>query len=109
MLALTGPFTTCDWNSVLSETHSGERGEAHWKTQMYGNVRVRQVRYTPGYLADHWCLKGHVLLVLEGTLITELGDGREVTLAAGNTYAVPDNVMAHRSRTETGALLFIVD
>ncbi len=55
-----------------SEVHRGERGEASWKTRHYGDVRVREVRYSSGYLADHWCRKGHVLLVLEGTLVTEL-------------------------------------
>jgi hypothetical protein len=34
------------------------------------------VEYTPGYVADHWCQKGHVLLVLEGELETVLADGR---------------------------------
>jgi|GEM_PF-4387406 len=25
-----------------------------------GNIRVRMVEYTPGYLADHWCNRGHI-------------------------------------------------
>lgn len=109
VLPLKGPFITFNWNAAPVEVHAGERGEAHWKTQTYGDVRVREVRYTPGYIADHWCRKGHVLYVLDGTLTTELEDGSEVTLSRGESYTVPDDVMAHRSRTDGGALLFIVD
>ena len=74
-----------------------------------GNIRIRMVEYTPGYLADHWCSRGHVLLVLEGELVTELSDGREFKLIPGMSYQVADDVNPHRSRTENGAKLFIVD
>jgi hypothetical protein len=67
------------------------------------------VRYSPGYLADHWCTRGHVLLVLTGTLVTELQGGATVTLTAGQSYTVADDASSHRSRTATGASLFIVD
>ena len=67
------------------------------------------VRYTPGYLADHWCERGHVLFVLSGTIVTELRSGETVTLDAGCSYAVADGASSHRSRSETGATLFIVD
>lgn len=109
MLPLSGDFSVCDWSTVPIDVHPGESGEAFWKTKFYGDVRVRQVRYSAGYVADHWCTKGHVLLVLDGVLITELEDGTEITLAAGMSYAVPDGGMGHRSRTLCGAGLFIVD
>lgn len=67
------------------------------------------VEYSPGYLADHWCGKGHVLLCLEGELRTELADGREFTLTAGMSYQVGDGAEPHRSSTGCGARLFIVD
>jgi len=67
------------------------------------------VEYSPGYLADHWCSRGHVLLVLEGELITELKDGRQFILTPGTSYQVAEDVAPHRSRTEKGAKLFIVD
>jgi hypothetical protein len=82
---------------------------ALWRTLDIGTIRVRMVEYTPGYLADHWCSKGHVLLVLEGELVTELQDGRTFTLKAGTSYQVADDAEPHRSHTETGAKLFIVD
>jgi hypothetical protein len=103
------PFCTTDWASVPVTTHPGERGQATWRTLEVGNVRVRMVEYSPGYLADHWCERGHVLLVLEGELVTELRDGRTFTLKAGMSYQVADGASAHRSATAVGARLFVVD
>ena len=103
------PFMTTDWGSVPPTTHPGDPGVALWRTVEQGNIRVRMVEYTPGYLADHWCQKGHVLLVLEGELHTELADGRTVVLKPGQSYQVADGDLAHRSRTDSGAKLFIVD
>ncbi len=82
---------------------------AYWRTQKFGNIRVRSVEYTSGYLADHWCVKGHILLCIEGELHTELKDGRSFTLTAGMSYQVADDAEPHRSHTAIGAKLFIVD
>ncbi len=103
------PFTNVDWSSVPVTEHPGETGMAYWRTKQFGDIRVRVVEYSPGYLADHWCEKGHILLVLEGTLVTELKDGRKVTLEPGCSYQVADGASSHRSVTKTGAKLFIVD
>ncbi len=103
------PFMTTDWSAVPTTEHPGETGVAVWRTIEAGNLRVRMVEYSPGYLADHWCSRGHVLLVLEGELVTELQDGRSVTLAPGMSYQVADDAVPHRSRTSGGAKLFIVD
>jgi hypothetical protein len=103
------PFCTTDWSSVESTEHKGERGLALWRTRTFGDVRVRMVEYTPGYKADHWCVKGHILLCIDGELHTELKDGRAFTLRPGMSYQVADNAEPHRSHTETGARLFIVD
>ena len=103
------PFGTTDWTNVEVTEHPGETGKAFWRTQRFGDVRVRMVEYTPGYLADHWCVKGHVLLCLEGELHTKLEDGRIFVLKPGMSYQVADNAEPHRSSTATGAKLFIVD
>jgi quercetin dioxygenase-like cupin family protein len=103
------PFTTADWSAVPATAHAGARGNATWRTFEAGNVRVRMVEYSPGYVADHWCRRGHVLLVLEGELVTELDTGATVTLRPGMSYQVADDAGAHRSSTEPGARLFIVD
>ena len=103
------PFQTIDWSEVEATEHKGDAGKALWRTRHFGEIRVRMVEYTPGYLADHWCQKGHVLLVLEGELQTELADGRTVVLKPGQSYQVADGALAHRSKTPIGAKLFIVD
>ena len=102
-------FGTTDWSVVPREQHKGETGSAFWRTRNFGDVRVRMVDYTPGYRADHWCVKGHILLCLEGELHTELEDGRVFVLKPGMTYQVADNAEAHRSFTAVGARLFVVD
>lgn len=103
------PFGTTDWSAVEATEHKGETGSARWRTRHFGAVRVRMVEYSPGYLADHWCVKGHILLCLDGELHTELKDGRTFMLKPGMTYQVADNAEPHRSSTKVGARLFIVD
>ena len=103
------PFGVTDWSRVSPTRHPGETGFALWRTLELGNIRVRMVEYSADYLADHWCSRGHVLLVLTGELVTELQDGQTFTLTAGQSYQVADNAAPHRSRTRHGATLFIVD
>jgi hypothetical protein len=104
------PFTTTVWDDVPRTLHPGETGTATWRTLSFGDLRVRRVDYSAGYLADHWCDRGHVLYVLSGELDTELRDGRTFKLTAGMSYQVSDfGDAAHRSSTKTGASLFIVD
>jgi len=103
------PFTVTDWQNVPATEHKGETGTALWRTLQYGDLRVRVVEYSPGYKADHWCEKGHVLYCLEGEMICELSNGSEFTLKAGMSYQVSDDLSSHRTRTEHGAKLFIVD
>ncbi len=103
------PFGTTDWSAIEPTEHCGTTGVAYWRTRQFGTIRVRMVEYSPGYLADHWCSKGHILLCLDGELRTELEDGSVHVLKAGMSYQVADNAEAHRSSTTTGARLFIVD
>jgi hypothetical protein len=106
----TLPFTVTQWADVEPTLHPGETGHAVWRTVNNGDLRVRVVEYTPGYVAEHWCDRGHVLFVLEGELDSELRDGRVVRLTPGMTYQVSDlGDAAHRSSTRVGAKLFIVD
>ncbi len=103
------PFGTTDWSSVERTAHQGEKGIAYWRTRNFGAIRVRMVEYSPGYVSDHWCSKGHILLCIEGELHTRVADGRTFTLRPGMSYQVADGAEPHRSHTETGAKLFIVD
>ena len=103
------PFGTTDWTHIERTEHKGETGVAYWRTQRFGDLRVRMVEYTPGYVAAQWCNKGHILLCLSGELETELADGRTFLLKPGMSYQVADNAEPHRSRTAIGATLFIID
>jgi hypothetical protein len=106
----TLPFTLTDWDTVPGEIHPGETGQAIWRTINVGDIRIRVVEYSAGYLADHWCDRGHILYVLEGELTSELRDGRSVVMKPGMSYQVSDfGDEPHRSQTKVGAKLFIVD
>jgi len=104
------PFTTINWDEIPQTIHTGETGFATWQTVETGNIRVRIVEYSPGYLADHWCPRGHVIHVLKGEMVSELKDGSISVMKAGMTYMMSDNeVNPHRTLTEQGITLFIVD
>lgn len=103
------PFQSIDWSLIEPTSHPGAPGIATWRTVELGNVRVRMVEYSAGYVADHWCQRGHVILVMDGQLETELDDGRRTTIGPGGTWVVADGNGAHRSSSPGGARLFIVD
>lgn len=103
------PFGTIDWLKVEPAEYKGKCGTACWRTLNFGSIRIRMVEYTPGYLADHWCSKGHIIFCVDGELETELEDGRVFTIKPGMSYYVSDNAGQHRSSTEIGAKLFVVD
>ena len=71
------PFRTIDWTRIPRTEHKGETGTAFWQTVESGGLRIRIVEYSAGYLADHWCKKGHIVHCLEGDFVSELQDGGE--------------------------------
>ena len=103
------PFQTIDWTKVSKTEHKGETGVAYWQTMQFDGLRVRMVEYSKGYLADHWCEKGHIVHCLEGEVVNELKDGSKTTLIPGMSYIVSDELSSHRSVTETGVKLMIID
>lgn len=104
------PFNTTDWSKIEPVEYKGETGASWWKTFEAGNIRVRMVEYSPGFRSDHWCGRGHVLLVLEGELVIKLKDGREFNLTSGTSFQVADDdTNPHLACTEKGAKVFIVD
>ncbi|MCX6246209.1 MAG: DHCW motif cupin fold protein [Bacteroidetes bacterium] len=110
MEILQVPFTAISWPEVPETLHPGETGQATWQTVEKGNIRVRLVTYSPGYLADHWCPRGHVIHILTGSMVSELKDGSTTAMNAGMTYMMSDDAEnPHRTYTESGVTLFIVD
>lgn len=103
------PFQTLDWSAFAKEEHKGITGTAYWQIFMMNDIRVRLVEYTTGYLADHWCRKGHIIFCTEGEMETELEDGRKFILSKGMSYHVGDDCEVHRSSSKDGCKLFIVD
>ncbi len=103
------PFQTIDWSTVEKKAFPGTTGTAWWQTLQYPGLRIRVVEYSENYLADHWCQKGHIVYCLEGTFETELENGRRYTLSAGMSYQVSDGLSSHRSISETGVKLLILD
>jgi quercetin dioxygenase-like cupin family protein len=103
------PLCVTDWKVLKTAEQSGETGNSFSRTFEQGNIRVRMVEYSPGYLADHWCSRGHVLLVLEGEIVMELKNGKRFPMRPGTSFQVADNDEPHRVFTKSGAKVFIVD
>ena len=103
------PFQTIDWTSIEKTEHKGETGTSFWQTIEYNDLRVRIVEYSKGYLADHWCQKGHIVHCLEGEFVSELQNGERFILTKGMTYIVSDELSSHRSVSSDGVKLLIID
>ncbi len=103
------PFQSIDWHAIPKTEHKGETGISYWQTLQLGGLRVRVVEYSKGYLADHWCQKGHIVYCLGGEFIVELEGGEKTTLTKGMSYIVSDNLSSHRSYSKEGVKLLIVD
>jgi hypothetical protein len=103
------PFQTIDWTLIEKTEYKGEIGTAYWQTIHLAGLRIRIVDYSKGYLADHWCQKGHIVHCLEGSFITELSTGQKLSLSKGQSYVVSDELSSHRSSSEKGVKLLIVD
>jgi len=103
------PFQAINWENVAKTAHPGTTGTAYWQTLQFKGLRVRIVEYSAGYLADHWCQKGHIVYCLEGDFTTEMQNGESFYLTKGMSYIVSDELSSHRSVTENGVKLLIVD
>ena len=103
------PFQIIYWTTIQAKDGKGETGTVLARTLQFDGLRVRMVEYSAGYLADHWCKKGHIVHCLEGEFISELENGERFSLGPGMTYIVSDNLSSHRSTTKNGVKLLIID
>jgi hypothetical protein len=103
------PFQVIQWDNIPREEHAGKEGKAFWQTVQFPGLRIRLVEYGPGYLADHWCEKGHIIHCLEGSFISELQTGESFTLSKDMSYVVSDDLSSHRSFSKEGVKLLIID
>lgn len=102
-------YQTINWQLVEATEHKGETGTSFWRSHQFDDLRIRIVDLSPGYLADHWCQKGHIVYCLEGEFESELATGERFTLTKDMTYVVSDNLSSHRSYSKNGAKLLIID
>ena len=106
----SAPYTGIDWDEVPITKHAGESGFVYRRTCETGNVRLRLAEYSPGYKAEHWCCRGHVIHLLDGEIIYKFKDGSEIKLAKGMSCCFSDSQeIPHKSSTRNGAFLLIVD
>ena len=103
------PFQVIDWTGIDRIEYPGQTGSAFWKTLQFPRLRIRVVTYSSGYLADHWCQKGHIVHCLDGELVTEQENGEKFVLKEGMTYVVSDNLSSHRSIAEREVRILIID
>ncbi|MBC8209612.1 MAG: DHCW motif cupin fold protein [Gammaproteobacteria bacterium] len=103
------PFQAIDWSTISKTEHKGKTGIAYWQTIQFEGLRIRMVEYSKDYFADHWCEKGHIVHCLAGEVINELKDGSKTRLTPGMSYVVSDDLSTHRSITEQGVKLMIID
>lgn len=103
------PFQTIDWSKIPKTEHKGENGIAYWQTLQFDGLRIRIVEYSAGYVADHWCEKGHIVHCIEGEVTNQQKEGTISILTPGMSYVVSDDLSSHRSVTENGVKLMIID
>ena len=102
-------FQAINWDTIQKTEHKGETGMSYWQTLQFGDLRIRMVEYSEGYLADHWCQKGHIVHCLEGSFVSELQNGQSFTFTRGMSYIVSDEQSSHRSISKNGVKLLIID
>lgn len=102
-------FQGIDWDTIEKVEHKGTTGTSFWQTLFLDGLRVRIVEYSAGYLADHWCQKGHIVHCLEGSFVNELESGVSNLFTKGMSYVVSDGMSSHRSVSTDGAKLLIID
>lgn len=98
-----------NWEEIQAEKIEGETGYVITRTKEIGNFKIRHNTYSADFRADHWCEKGHILLVLNGVLIIEFKDGTSVDVTKGNSYVLGDDVQVHKAITLAETEVFIVD
>lgn len=105
----TIPFQNINWDLIPKTEHKGTSGTSFWQTVEFAGLRIRIVEYSKGYVADHWCQKGHIVHCLEGEFVSEMENSGETVLKKGDSYVVSDGMSSHRSVAKDGAKLMIVD
>lgn len=103
-------FQTTDWQNLPATQHVGETGFVLMKTVWLDHIKIRQIKYSANYKADHWCSKGHIIYCLNGEYELHLKDGSIHKFSQGMGYQTFDNAEnPHMAVSKNGCLLFVVD
>lgn len=104
------PYELIDWQNIAKTEVKGITGSAFWKTRKFTDVRLRIIEKLPGYRADHFCKKGHIIHILEGAMEIEFEDGEKIPVKAGQSVFLSDDPQfGHSTFTENGVKYFIID
>ncbi len=104
------PVGITDWPRIPESVHPGASGIATVRSRKLGDIQLRLVVYSPNYVADHWCHKGHIIFVAAGQIVIEHQEATTYTLVQGTSYHVADDHGSpHRLVSGNGATVFIVD
>ena len=104
------PVGITDWSQISESVHPGASGTAAVHSHQLGDIQLRFVVYSPNYVADHWCHKGHIVFVIAGQLVIEHQHSLTYKLMPGMSYHVADDdEPPHRVISDNGATIFIID
>lgn len=103
------PFSEVDWSKIAVTKVSGETGFSEVKEVIYNGIKVREVTYSPGYRADHWCKKGHFAYCLSGSFELHIKPNAARIFNAGMSFIVSDDLSEHAIQSETGSTILILD
>lgn len=104
------PYALIDWQNVESAEVKGITGNAFWKTKKFNDLRIRIIEKSPGYRADHYCKKGHVIYVIEGEMEIYFENDEKFSVSTGQTVFLGDDPeFGHCTFTEKGIKYFIID
>lgn len=109
MNILTPQDFLIDWENLPEERSAGLTGFATIRTQQTDNLKIRLLTYSEGYEADHWCTKGHIITVQEGSLFIDFKDGSSMTVDKGKVSVLGENNDPHKARTVEKAVVLIID
>jgi mannose-6-phosphate isomerase class I len=103
-------FHSIDWEMLQTEEHKGESGTSYWRIYETDDFRVRMIEYSPEFRLEHFCSKGHIILVVDGKLSLEIKNNGKIELEEGMSFLIGDSQKnSHLAFTKTGAKVFIVD
>jgi quercetin dioxygenase-like cupin family protein len=93
-------FDALEWQSPLPG--------ARFKVHQEGSRQIRLVEFTTEFVEPHWCEKGHIGLVLSGTLEVDF-QGTLLTYGEGSGILIPAGpASAHKARSTTPVVRLVL-